>query len=114
MAAGLPQSPRGIQALDLHHGLYLSAEFESVLRADGVDCSREVDGGDLAGPSEEHELFGRIRELPDVARPAVSAELAHRFGRKAAYLRLRVLCAALGQEVLQQRRDVISMVAQGG
>src|ERR1041384_4814252 len=109
MAAGLSECPGGIEALDLDHGLDRSPEFERILSAESFDGIGEVGRRDLAGSSEEDELLCHMRELSDVAGPPVGTKLAQRLRREAADRRVRILCAALCQEVLEERRDVLAM-----
>ena len=73
----------------------------------------EVVGGHLGAFAEDDGALDVVLQLADVARPVVLAEQAHRLGVDAAHLAAILLAVAL-QEELDEQRDVLPPLAQGG
>ena len=78
-----------------------------------AELRREVLGGQLGAVAQDDGPLDVVLQLADVARPVVVAEQPHRLGVDPADLAAVLLGVAL-QEELDQERDVVAALAEGG
>src|SRR5437868_296957 len=81
------------------------------------DCAARREHGtnlvrvDFIARSEQHESLDHVAKLANVARPGILLKSFYRFGGKRHRLPT-ILCADLGREVFDQRRNILVALTQ--